>query len=249
MKTNLFLALALVFALISCATVGDIEKLPRRQIDRPYTLPSGLDSWGMVSLLTGTEYSTGQKYGTAVVAPFWQQSLSDKVSLLWVPLPLGLRVEAYRNESHRLGFDITLGFGSSSLYGSVFYPSLGLEYLYKFDSNWALVTEGNYNPEFRSRDSATFYNRNLHIGLVKQFESFWALKFLVGAGVDATSLDTLDYFSLLRREVPYSSAILGTSISLSKQWDLFVQLTGRRGTNENDKYSQSRLMLGFMNFW
>ncbi len=124
------LSLLILFCLFlgaGCASKTNLaEKYPLSEIDRPYTLPYSVDSWNI--WLIPVENS---------VLPhplIWEMSLSDDFSVVWVPLPLGIKWQIHREEKHRLG-------------ASAMYLLLGgtadVDYRYRLAQDWALNL--NYN--------------------------------------------------------------------------------------------------------
>ncbi len=113
---------------LGCASKNKlVEKYPLSEISRPYTLPNNVDSWSVLAFPFESTFLVNPLY--------WEMSFSDTFSLVWAPLPLGLKWQILNTENHRLGV-------------SAIYVVLGglanLNYRYKTAGSWALDLDYNY---------------------------------------------------------------------------------------------------------
>ncbi len=123
-----FLLLLMIFLQIGCANVHKLEeKYPLAEISRPYTLLYGLKSWNTIAIPVENNL---------VANPLiWETPLTESFSVMWVPLPLGLKLQLMNTESHRLGV-------------SAMYLLLGVttsvDYRYRLADSWAFELSHNY---------------------------------------------------------------------------------------------------------
>lgn len=106
----------LVLALVAGCTAGpQLAHYPRRVIDRPYTLPTGVAFWGGASATrVTTRPHQPIEFDQSVPVPLsWGQALTDELTLLY-PVPVIL-YQLANTPDHRVGVSGgLLGFGVSS---------------------------------------------------------------------------------------------------------------------------------------
>lgn len=114
-KLRITFSFGIFFLLTSCAPTGNLDLYPRRQIDRPFTLPEGIAAWQPSWYSDNLTYGNRAKTTSAFNPAVWTQSLSNDLNLVWFPLPLLLRYQIDRTEWDVYGFSIgftTLGYSS-----------------------------------------------------------------------------------------------------------------------------------------
>jgi len=110
------------FLLWSCATPSELDKYSTREIDRPYTLSSGLNTWKTINTAV-FDSTASQSFSGAGVFPFnWEQGLTDNLTLIWTPIPLQFRYQFYRNSTSFVG---------------LYFSLLGPTYARGYDFNWS----------------------------------------------------------------------------------------------------------------
>lgn len=140
--------------LVACATPQRLENYPLSEIDRPYTLPEDVNSWG--TYLTGVFDRSNLKstHGFAIFPFNWEQGLSDRLTLVWSPLPLQVRYQAYRDSVSFLGIYFNLlGPTYARGYDFNWSPTLHLTYRRKLTSIFALQGTLIGEPEVKSKQA------------------------------------------------------------------------------------------------
>jgi|GEM_PF-2516621 len=150
---QLFAALALV-TLAACAASPKLADYPRREIDRPLTLPKGLASWSILGQFSQEKYrypdgtSDTDRRTVGPIPLKWQTSLSDDWNLVWYPIPVAaiyqIRNDASATTGLILGYGLKLGSGGYST------ASVGVEYFHrqKLSSDLALEFTPGIQPWF-----------------------------------------------------------------------------------------------------
>lgn len=143
----------LVLGSFGCSTPQEREHFPDRQVDRPYSLPKGLNTWKVIftGTLSGTLDQTSRKFGTF---PFnWEQGLTDSLTLIWAPLPLEIRYQFFQNLESFFGFTfIGIGPTYSRGFDLNWSPTLHLTYRRKLVQDIALEGTLLLEPEVNSAD-------------------------------------------------------------------------------------------------
>jgi hypothetical protein len=134
-----FKSLYLFLLAIALAGCAGTPTFPRRQIDRPYTLPAGEGTFGGSAGYAFAKSKSGSG-GTLVSgndpkSGYWGLGLSDDWALLLFP---GVRFQAWKSEDDILGAELTSGFVYSSSAGWGFTPNLSFYYRHKLNSDLAL---------------------------------------------------------------------------------------------------------------
>ncbi len=109
----------LLLTLVSCAAGPKLADYPRREIDRPFTLPKGIATWSTIGYESFEHYRgffDGEVYtdrsGVPILPLVWRQSLSDDWNLLWAPIPVAafyqLRSDAAATTGLIFGYGLKL---------------------------------------------------------------------------------------------------------------------------------------------
>src|SRR5436309_3246080 len=76
--------------LSGCASGPALEKYPRREMDRPYTLPTGVASWHIPTIFGHIQDDTSSSTILPIPVPLiWETALTDDWNLIFFPLPFG----------------------------------------------------------------------------------------------------------------------------------------------------------------
>ena len=126
MSKGVLLLLSFPLFLFSCTASFPLSKYPIRQIDRPYTMPKSMRAW-RTSLQAGIGDNSEE---VLPLNPFnLEQALSDRVTLLWSVLPVGIKYQFLNTGSSLLGgFAVLSGIGYYSSGGVIVVPETGLFY-------------------------------------------------------------------------------------------------------------------------
>lgn len=244
---NLMMGLCLVFLIFitGCASRGtQLEKYPMEHIDRPYTLPKGVYTWE-IATLSYLPIKSSQSNSSLVHPLIWRSALSDNVSLLFTPLPLGFSYQIWRNDTHRLGATAVYLFYSSSA---------NLSYQYRIGENWAIRTSLDY---FKRSD--LFWDDEVKgtsaiLGLLYQAGSRLSLEPWVSKS-RITEFQNRYIFSNYGTNVevtqyPYESITYGLSAlyAIGRQWDVTMNLS-QNYIAKYDHKSSLQLGLRLIHYW
>lgn len=203
-----------LLALCACSSTGTkLQEYPRREIDRPYTIPYGMKTWE-----TWGVYSKSERLSSGSILPLiWQQPINDSLTLVWLPIPLGLRLQMLHTPRHT--------FGASAYYFLI--GGMGqLDYRFKFADEWALKSALNY-----SKMDIFFYeveSTSGQLGILYQATDTWA----IGPKVTRSQFKTRSKFvEILVTAFGGSSpdttmtfqttgAALESVWSMARQWDM-----------------------------
>jgi opacity protein-like surface antigen len=227
--------IACAFAILSgCASGPELDKYPRRQIERPYTLPDGVAAW---TLTAGWQHSSIQQNdpmvaqytdtsSSAVLNSTWQQSLSDDWTLLWLPIPLGVMHQFTKTESDMVGATFAMGFAYSSLNGFDLRPTLSLQERHYFSKNLALDITPSFSPRIPFQEGQSFdWAAGVSVAPFLQLTD--ALAFQPGLTLGAVRQSSPKYGLIASNDVLTANAnqfvlplFAQLSWNLSRQWDL-----------------------------
>jgi hypothetical protein len=167
MKKRL-LPLFVVIAIFSsaCVATGNLDLYPRRQIDRPYTIPQGLATWEPQWHSDSIKSENDSENSSNFSALVWTQSLSDDLNIVWYPLPLFLRYQIKKTDHNVYGVSTgvsTLSYKSDNKWT----VGIGI-YGYQRHSlnDWlALVTTLSFEHVVRTKpDSGNSWGADLSVG-------------------------------------------------------------------------------------
>lgn len=233
------------FALAGCTAGTALTKEPRAQIDRPYTLPAGVDAWA-----TGVTVVVG-KDDTSPSTPFvripleWGVSLADDWTLL-LGSSLGLAHQFLDDGRQRIGAQISLvpAFGSS---GALLAPSLSIDHRLRLAPRWAWDSALIGNASRWTGGPSWSWGAGVTTGPLFELTDTFALS------LSASLFVARSYLRLPGAPIAPSgrlegSAGLGANWSLARQWDLGFSIGYQRRANTNG-YRQLWVGAGVTNFW
>ena len=118
----------------SCASSTAV---PRRELDRAYTLPDGTKSWtgaGGVGFVKDDSHSPPSHAIYDGNPLIFEHSISDNWTAESNPIPYALRHQILNSDSQRLGARLGSPIGYGNFQGLIFYPFFELDYLYRASS-------------------------------------------------------------------------------------------------------------------
>jgi hypothetical protein len=229
----------------ACAARTALNEYPRAVIDRPFTLPDGVDSWHLgVSGSYGRDdfSSTG-----AVGVPLgWTISLSDDWNLNLSPLPLGISHQFLRTDDQWLGASLNLGLGGGSK-GLLVAPSLGVAHRIRVARTLAWSTAVYGRGSRWTDQSAWGWSATIAGGPLWQVTEKFSLQPLVGVSVARSTLllSGLPLDSTSRIIVPLG---LGATFSAARQWDVDAALA-YDGIGYENGYRAFSATVRVVQFW
>lgn len=168
---------ALTVVLISaCASGPELEKYPRTQIDRPYTLPDGVATWRTPIVTWYEKDNTDSYFIPPIPVPLlWQSSLTDNLTLNWSPFPLSLSHQWFDSGAHLLGATYGLGVGYATDLGWLFTGSLSFYYRQRLAKQWALETTPSITGTYLTKVSPTRWAFGVGVGPLWQVTETFTL--------------------------------------------------------------------------
>lgn len=163
---------------MSCATYPDTSPELLPTIDRTPTLPKELSIWKpFVSASLDSERQFE-------VYPFrWEQGLTDRLTLVWMPLPLQFRYLIHQGNQFWIATDFALlGQVQSRLKDFDWWPSFSISSQLKLSQVMAAQFEIFVQPEFkRGRDHNSSQSSELKSGVLLQVNDRIALNTTLSA--------------------------------------------------------------------
>lgn len=255
-------SLILPFVFYGCSAAQKLEDYPRREIDRPFTLPKELATWSGWGRFQREQvkYSWGQRYydnsWIPIIPLYWRQSLSDRWNLQWAPIPLAAMYQIRADKE--------------AVTGLTFGPALKC-----CSSNWSVGAYAQYSHrQILNESIALEIQPALQPWVPVGEDAVWDLQAFVTTGV---LYQAHDLFALrgglipsLRRDPrlvidgswggsdsniqwDYSwrfamPVYAGFVWSAGRQWDLTSTLMWQR-IGEGQDYSNLSLSYGFVHYW
>lgn len=211
-----------VGALFACAAAPQLDNYPRREMDRPYSLPKGVAAWNIPSVFAHVRSSSGNVTVPPIPIPLvWEQSLGENWDLLWTPLPLGARYQFFKTDEHRLGATGVLGAGFGSTSGFTVFPRIGLDYRYIAGHNIAIDGELDFIYAYDFDDTDSDWTSELGLYLVWQLHPLHSLRPGVRAGVVTgyALVNIDDELSISKRSQFVVTPAFSYQYSFHRQWD------------------------------
>lgn len=224
MRAAVFTSLAVISLLASCTSGPELQKYPRTQIERPYTLPKGVATWQTFVPTGYFSDNTSTSFLPPIPIPLvWQSSLSDNWTLNWVPLPLSVSHQISYSKEQVWGATFGMGFGYASSLGLVLAPTLSLYQRYKVGTNWALETTPTVSGQYHTKGEPWEWSVGLSSGPLFQLTDTFALTPKVGVFVERGYRNT-DSIADLSVETENSTQVtvplsLNAEWSFHRQWD------------------------------
>ncbi len=123
----------------ACASGPQLENYSRSEIDRPFTLPSGVASWTTEFAIDHQMNPSGYPQTSSILDPMiWTQSLSDDWNILWAPIPLGVMYQLNKDDSDRMGLGLLMGASYNSINGFDLRPTLTFSERHYFSKSFAV---------------------------------------------------------------------------------------------------------------
>ena len=247
--TICFLAFSVLW-LSACTSSPELQKYPRAEIDRPYTLPKGVATW---TTLIPTGYFSDDSssfFLPPIPIPIvWQSSLSDDWTLEWSPLPLSVSHQISYSKEQVLGFSTglsLLGYDTSS--GAVLNPLLSLYHRFRLGESWAVETIPSLNAQFQTKRNPWTWSAGISSGLLFQLTETFAIKPRVGLnfsrGYQAVVAE-VEPERNTRLTIPLS---LLTSWSFHRQWNLDAHYIYSR-IGQQRGYSSHTGLFSVVHYW
>lgn len=253
---NSILLVGLAAVVSGCAAREIVDNYPLREIDRPYTLPFGMKSWGIQAGAwsegddpdTVGEESTGRGF----VNPFlWETPVSDKVSVVWWPLPLGLKWQITKDKNDRVGLTVI---------PALFYNWAELAYRRHFQPNHAFeISYEGLEYDFIFFEGS---ERKIRLGYLWQFNDEQYFKLGAAPGVLRGDSDFFESIfegigtstGDLQYEVKAMTFDVGWGYRLSKQWNLDLDYIRTRAREDESTFQIAGQAYGRFNvrathFW
>src|SRR5438093_3815447 len=208
-------------AVHACAARTALYDYRRAVIDRPFTLPAGVDSFH-VGILGGYARDDFNSAGRAGAPVGWDLSLSDDSTLHLSPLQLGISRQMVRTEDSWLGATLGFGVGAGSE-GVLLSPNLGLAHRIRLTRSvaWSTAVAGRLS---RWTDQPAWgWSATLAGGPLWQVTEAVALQPLVGVSVGRSNLLLRD-LPLDRTSRVTFPLVLGATFSVARQWDVQTAL-------------------------
>ena len=100
---KLVLLLLVLATTASCGTPTLNHEFPSSETGRPLTLSQGLSSWSPILTAARNTIALAESSSAAIFYPFyWEQGLTDKLTLIWFPIPLAARYSLSRDRRQEL---------------------------------------------------------------------------------------------------------------------------------------------------
>ena len=235
----------LVPALCACTAGSALTREPRSQIDRPYTLPSGVDQWstGVVIALGMDDTVSGAFFRIPLQ---WEVSLSDDWGLL-LGSALGIEHQFFNDGRQRLGAQLTFEPLFASDLGALFAPSLGFGYRVRLSPRWAWNSGLTGSAGRWTGRPVWTWGVGAGTGPMLQLTETMVLSASATVFLGRTYL-TLPGAPLAPSAALDLSGALGAGWSLSRQWDLGVSV-GYERRARSAGYHQIWGGVGIANTW
>ncbi|HVJ65723.1 MAG TPA: hypothetical protein VM901_10745 [Bdellovibrionota bacterium] len=250
LKLSPTLALLTVFA--ACTSGPALDSYPRREIDRPLTLPAGVATWHIptvAGLVKDHDRSTG--IPPITVPLIWESAIADDWTLIWAPIPLGVVHQLWNNDDSRAGLSLTFAMAYGSERGFAWSPAASFAYRHKFDETLALDVIPSATITFEGDEGQDHWSIGVASGPLFQISDTFAFstKIIAGASKGGLKISSTGLEGIKRtNEEAFSFGLsVDGTWSFARQWDLrplysFSMIGG----------SQNQLHLAvidFVHFW
>lgn len=247
-------ALSVLSFFAGCASGPELEKYPRREIDRPYTVPEGVATWHIPTIFGVVKDANESVTLPPVPVPLiWETALSDDWNLLFYPLPLGVSHQFSNTESARTGFTLLNSFSYSSVSGFRLMPNLSFGYRLKTSAELAIDFTPSVTLDIPFESGEPFYwAAGINVGPLFQLSDTFALKPNTTLGLSrgwafsrAGDLDKLE----IEDTTEFSLSLGVSSVwSFARQWDLRPSYTFA-GLASGTSLKAHLGVIEFVHFW
>jgi len=244
----------LMAATCGCASGPQLESYPRREIERPYTLPEGVAAWHIPTIFGYIRDNSSLKTLPPVPFPLlWESSISDNWNLIWSPVPLGFAYQISNDDKVRNGVSVLTSLSYSDSSGLRLQPHLAYSFRYKFSSNLALVVEPSFKPDipFKSGEKFLWFG-GIAVGPLFQLSNTFSLQPAVSLDIaHGRANNSSDYYddSEISEKTDTSAGVGVSSVwSISRQWDLRSSY-GYSGIGAGNGYRSQIAALDFVHLW
>jgi hypothetical protein len=235
------------FALQACAAGTALSSYPRRQIDRPYTLPAGVDALGSgIGGSVAHDNNGGPTVFLGLRPISWSVSLSDDWMLDFNPVPSAISYQFVRTDDQLLGATLSwgLGFGSE---GVLITPALSVAHRMRLARSWAWSTVASGRLSRWTEQPRWGWSAAVVTGPLWQVTDTFSLQPAIAVSVARTNLllSGLPMLQTARLTVPFG---LAASLSLARQWDIDASVS-YNGIGYPNGYGAYEGSLAFVHFW
>jgi hypothetical protein len=209
---------SLAILLSGCAAREALNRYPRAEIDRPYTLPEGVVTWtGAVAVTRARDDFESHVF--AGVSPLaWAVPLSDTWTLHATPFAPAISHQLLRTDDQWLGARLGIGFGLGSE-GVLLAPELTMSHRIRLSSNvaWGTGIGGSFSRWTEQPTSG--WGVTAATGPLWQIAETFAVEPAVGLSYARRhlALGAWPLESSAHLSVPLA---LAATFSVSRQWDL-----------------------------
>ena len=249
MKSILLTLLAsLVF--LSCTTSPHIDKEITVEINRSLTVSKDIAKWHVYteSYTRKDDYSVIDS--SIIMNPFlWETYLTDDLTLLWFPLPLGMTYQFWNTSQSRFGISTAISFSNSSLNGFKLNPELKMSFRYKLNSKFAIDTKEVFNARIAFKSGENYiWSSITGVGPLYQHADDMAFRFNILYSVfrGGPYISTVDS---KKDDVNFRlGAMVGSIINLGQQW-IFEPDYTYYGINSKYGYQDQSINLNLTYLW
>jgi len=189
---------------------------------------------------------------------FWEQSYSDKITLVWDPLPFRLKYQPYRDERNVTGIHGGLSYGKGFSVSNQFFWNFGLFYKRLLNDDNAFVLGLDYNRPVRTAEEGDVdYDENEIYGTGFKFGMMFQLDDNKAITPALTIVRMKDYS---RHSLTCAQKAAGTSTrtivpigfdfhwSISKRWNFSMEYSYYDIGYDND-YFGHKLYYVLSRYW
>lgn len=243
--------LLLCLFLTACASTGNLDRYPKRRIDRPYTLPKGVATWEPSWDYKSVNYDGNIDREDSYSVLIWTQSLTDNLNITWFPLPLLLSYQIYRTEQIVYGMDIGITNLSYSTENKWIIGTVMSGYQrFKFNRWLALGSRLSLEDVIRTRKADDdSWDVELATGPIFQISDDIAVHPKIHYAVERNYPSINDRPETLKNNTYYLiPASIVVSWNLDRQWELIVGYQDKRmGYSEHLRETDAHV--GLVHYW
>lgn len=258
------LFLGILFSLVfpACSSGPQLKDYPRRDIDRPFTLPEGVATWSTLGYYAVEKYdfdgTPEEDHSTIPAIPLvWRTSLSEKWNLIWAPIPVAVLYQIRSDESATTGLILDYGLKISSNGYSAGSLRATYSHRQKLSSHFALELAPRLAPWFPlGREAKWDLQSSVSFGPFFQVNDVFSLR--AGSTVfvrrDPQTVISGSFFRSdfdIHTEYHWRAVLplyAGFNWSLSRQWDLAGNVEYHK-IGEHSGYSNLQVGYELRHYW